>query len=161
VAAQFLALTRVGEGFPEAIIEHNSWRGDDTLVLRKEWLLPVMKFLKQEPDLDYQILMDLTGVDYLPRQPRFELVYNLYSLSRKNRLRVKVRLAEETPEVESVVGLWPIANWLEREVWDMFGVRFRGHPDLKRILMYDGFAGHPLRKDYPVTKRQPLIGPKE
>jgi NADH-quinone oxidoreductase subunit C len=161
VAAQFLALTRVGEAFPEAIIEHHSFRGDDTLVLRKEWLLPVMKFLKQEPDLDYQILMDLTGVDYLPRQPRFEVVYNLYSLSRKNRLRVKVELAEEEPELESVVGLWPIANWLEREVWDMFGVRFRGHPDLKRILMYDGFAGHPLRKDYPITNRQPLIGPKE
>ena len=161
MSTEFLALTRVSEAFPEAITEHHSFRADDTLVIKKEWLLPVMKFLKQEPDLDYQILMDLTGVDYLPRRPRFEAVYNLYSLSRKNRLRVKVRLAEEDPEVESVVGLWPIADWLEREVWDMFGVRFRGHPDLKRILMYDGFVGHPLRKDYPITRRQPRIGPKE
>ena len=161
MTAEFLVLTRVRESFPQAIIEYHSFRGDDTLVIRKEWLIPVMKLLKEEPDLDYRMLMDLAGVDYLPRQPRFEVVYNIYSLYRKSRLRVKVEVTEEDPEVESLVGLWTIANWMEREVWDMFGVRFPGHPDLKRILMYDGFEGHPLRKDYPITKRQPRIGPKE
>ncbi len=161
MTAEFLALTRVRESFPQAIIEYHSFRGDDTLVIRKEWLIPVMKLLKEEPDLDYRMLMDLAGVDYLPRQPRFEVVYNIYSLNRKSRLRVKVQVTEEDPEVESLVGLWTIANWMEREVWDMFGVRFPGHPDLKRILMYDGFEGHALRKDYPITKRQPRIGPKE
>ncbi len=90
---------------------------------------------------------------------RFEVVYHFFSLLLKARLRVKVPVEESDPEVDSLAGLWASANWFEREVWDMYGIRFRGHPNLKRILMYAEFQGHPLRKDYPVNKRQPLIGP--
>ena len=93
-------------------------------------------------------------------RPRFEVVYHLYSLNQNHRVRIKVPLEEKKAEVASLTPLWPAADWYEREVWDMFGICFTGHPNLKRILMYEEFAGHPLRKDYPITKRQPLIGPK-
>ena len=94
-----------------------------------------------------------------PADARFVVVYHFHSLSLGHRLRVEVPLRGDDPEVDSVTSLWAAADWLEREVWDMFGIRFRGHPGLKRILMYDEFVGHPLRKDYPVDRRQPLIGP--
>jgi NADH-quinone oxidoreductase subunit C len=94
-----------------------------------------------------------------PGPARFAVVYHFFSLPLKHRLRLQVPVEEADAEVDSVTPLWAAADWLEREVWDMFGIRFRGHPDLRRILMYDGFTGHPLRKDYPVKKRQPLIGP--
>jgi NADH-quinone oxidoreductase subunit C len=94
-----------------------------------------------------------------PDRARFAVVYHFFSMVHKHRLRLVVPVEESGAEVDSLTGLWPGANWLEREVWDMFGIGFRGHPDLKRILMYEGFEGHPLRKDYPVKKRQPLIGP--
>jgi NADH-quinone oxidoreductase subunit C len=93
-----------------------------------------------------------------PGQSRFALVYHFYSMALKHRLRLVVPVEETDAVVDSLSSLWPGANWLEREVWDMFGIAFRGHPELKRILMYEGFEGHPLRKDYPVKKRQPLIG---
>jgi NADH-quinone oxidoreductase subunit C len=94
-----------------------------------------------------------------PGPARFVVVYHFFSLALKHRLRLEVPVPEADAEVDSLSSLWAGADWLEREVWDMFGIRFRGHQNLKRILMYDGFAGHPLRKDYPVNKRQPLIGP--
>jgi NADH-quinone oxidoreductase subunit C len=94
-----------------------------------------------------------------PGSSRFVVVYHLFSLRLKHRLRLEVPVEEADAQVDSLSGLWGSADWLEREVWDMFGIRFRGHPNLKRILMYDEFVGHPLRKDYPVNKRQPLIGP--
>jgi len=94
-----------------------------------------------------------------PGPARFVVVYHLFSLPLRHRLRVEVPVEEDDAEVDSLTPLWAGADWLEREVWDMFGIRFRGHPNLKRILMYDEFVGHPLRKDYPVNKRQPLIGP--
>ncbi|MSO56763.1 MAG: NADH-quinone oxidoreductase subunit C [Acidobacteria bacterium] len=94
-----------------------------------------------------------------PEDARFAVVYHFFSLPLKHRLRLEVPLKEDDPEVDSLTSLWAGADWLEREVWDMFGIRFRGHPNLKRILMYDEFVGYPLRKDYPVNKRQPLIGP--
>ncbi len=90
---------------------------------------------------------------------RFEVVYHLYSLEHNQRVRVKVPVEVAAPQVDSLTGVWPAADWFEREIWDMFGIRFHGHPNLKRLLMYEEFDGHPLRKDYPVTKRQPLIGP--
>jgi NADH-quinone oxidoreductase subunit C len=92
-------------------------------------------------------------------EARFAIVYHFYSLEHKHRLRLVVPVAESDAELDSLTSLWAGANWLEREVWDMYGIRFRGHPDLKRILMYEEFEGHPLRKDYPVNKRQPLLGP--
>jgi NADH:ubiquinone oxidoreductase subunit C len=94
-----------------------------------------------------------------PDQSRFAVVYHFCSMAHKHRLRLVVPVGQDAAEVDSLSLLWPGANWLEREVWDMFGINFRGHPDLKRILMYEGFEGHPLRKDYPVKKRQPLVGP--
>ena len=94
-----------------------------------------------------------------PSSARFAVVYHFYSLEHKHRIRLVVPVADPAAGVDSLTPLWAGANWLEREVWDMFGIRFQGHPDLKRILMYDEFEGHPLRKDYPVNKRQPLIGP--
>jgi NADH-quinone oxidoreductase subunit C len=110
------------------------------------------------------MLMDLTAVDYLKfpgREdgPRFDVVYHLYSVAHNHRLRLKVAVEQDEPSVPTATGLWPIANWLEREVWDMFGIRFEGHPDLRRLLLYEEFVGHPLRKDYPIERRQPLIGP--
>jgi NADH-quinone oxidoreductase subunit C len=94
-----------------------------------------------------------------PGPERFVVVYHFFSLPLKHRLRLEVPVDEADAEVDSLTSLWAGANWFEREVWDMFGIRFRGHPSLKRILMYEEFVGHPLRKDYPVNKRQPLIGP--
>jgi NADH-quinone oxidoreductase subunit C len=104
----------------------------------------------------------LTAVDDLceERLPRFDVVYHFYSLEKNHRVRIKAGVDEREPEIDSISAIWPIADWFEREVWDMFGIKFKGHPNLKRILMYEEFQGHPLRKDYPVTKRQPLIGPR-
>lgn len=109
-------------------------------------------------------MMDLFAIDYLRLleqnfNKRFKVVYNLYSYEKNHRIFTEIPIAEEEAELESVVDLWNSANWFEREVYDMFGIKFKNHPNLKRILMYDGFEGHPLRKDYPINKRQPIIGP--
>ena len=132
--------------------------------MARDALLAVLAHCRDDAALAFDVLMDLTAVDYLKfpgREdgPRFEVVYHLYSITHNHRLRLKVRVDEDNASVPSVVALWPIANWLEREAWDMFGVRFEGHPDLRRLLMYEEFVGHPLRKDYPISRRQPLIGP--
>jgi NADH-quinone oxidoreductase subunit C len=119
-----------------------------------------MEFLKNDDRLLFDMLLDITAVDYPTREPRFDVVYHLLSLPFNRRLRIKVRVGEDNPQLDSVTSLWGSANWLEREVWDMFGIGFSGHPDLKRILLYEEFQGHPLRKDYPIRRRQPLIGPK-
>jgi NADH-quinone oxidoreductase subunit C len=145
---------------PEAVEEISSPHGDATIVIRPESLKPVMEFLKNEPRLQFDLLVDVTAVDYLGRSPRFEVVYHLLSMAHNRRLRVKLRVDGDEPVLESITHLWGSANWLEREVWDMFGIRFAGHPNLKRILLYEEFEGHPLRKDYPMRRRQPLIGPK-
>ena len=161
MAEESVTLNALKERFGDSILEIHSFRGDDTAVIRPEALIQIATFLKQDPELDYNFLMDLTAVDYLKmnKKPRFEVVYHFYSLSKKQRVRIKVPVEAVNPEVESLVSLWPGANWFEREVWDMFGIKFRGHPNLRRILMYEQFEGHPLRKDYPIQKRQPLIGP--
>lgn len=160
-------LQRIQEKFTQEIIESHAFRGDQTLVVRPSALLTVAKFLKETAELDFNFLMDLTAVDYLffaggriQKEFRFEVVYHFYSLKHNHRIRLKVPVDEKTPEVDSLSGLWASANWYEREVWDMYGIRFKGHPNLKRILMYEEFQGHALRKDYPFNKRQPLIGPK-
>ncbi len=157
-----MVLEKIKSHFGEAILETHSFRGDDTALVAREIISELAKFLKEDPELDFNILMDLTAVDYLKMEKpyRYEVVYHFFSLAKKHRVRIKVPLAEENPSVATLTSLWPIANWFEREVWDMFGIRFEGHPNLKRIMMYEEFVGHPLRKDYPVRKRQPLIGPK-
>jgi len=148
------------ESFPEDILETALPQGDATAVLRPESLQKVMEFLKSDPRANYEILLDVTAVDHRTRKPRFEVVYHLLCLAPSHRLRIVVGAEEENPSLESLTALWGSADWLEREVWDMFGIRFSGHQNLKRILLYEEFEGHPLRKDYPIQKRQPLIGPK-
>lgn len=157
-----MILERIKEKFLDDVYETHEFRGDLVAVVNKEIVCDVMKFLKTNPGLDFNMLVDLSAVDYLwqNRVPRFDVVYHLYSLSKNHRVRIKAPVDEKDLQVDSIVSLWPIADWLEREVWDMFGIKFKGHPNLKRILLYGQFQGHPLRKDYPHTKRQPLIGPK-
>ncbi len=160
-------LERVQEQFRQDVIEAHAFRGDQTAVIRPAVLLDVAKFLRDTPQLDFDFLMDLTAVDYLffaggriQKKSRFEVVYHFYSLKNNHRIRIKVPVDEKNPEVDTLSELWLSANWYEREVWDMYGIKFKGHPNLKRILMYEEFQGHALRKDYPVDKRQPLIGPQ-
>ncbi len=157
-----LTLKKLKERFPASILDTHSYRGDDTAVVKRVDVLDVCRFLKESPDLSYNFLIDLTAVDYLHmgKEPRFEVVYHLYSLKYNYRVRIKSPVPEADPTIDSLTPLWAVANWLERECWDMFGIRFNGHPDLRRILLYEQFEGHPLRKDYPLTKRQPLVGPK-
>jgi NADH-quinone oxidoreductase subunit C len=150
------------EKLGEKILATHSHRGDETITIAREGLTEVFRLLKEEPKLDFNFLMDVTAVDYLGvKTPRFEVVYHLYSLRLNHRLRVKTPVPEQDPEVDSLTPLWKGANWMEREVWDLFGIRFRGHPDLRRVLLYEEFQGHPLRKDYPVNQCQPLVPERE
>jgi NADH-quinone oxidoreductase subunit C len=142
-----------------AVLQTHAYRGDATAIVDRGGLLDVCRTLRDDPELAFDFLMDVTAVDYIGRVPRFEVVYHLYSLEKNHRVRIKVPLEEGDPKLPSVVTLWPGANWLERETWDLYGIVFDGHPDLKRIYLYEEFQGHPLRKDYPKEKRQPLIGP--
>jgi len=151
---------RVRERFPDAVMAAHAWRGDHTLILRREAIVDVCRFLKQEADLGFNLFVDLTAVDHLPRVPRFEVVIHLYSIPHKHRIRLKVPLEESDPAMDTLTGVWRGTDWFEREAWDMYGIVFRGHPNLKRVLLYEEFDGHPLRKDYPIDRRQPLIGPR-
>ncbi|HLV00282.1 MAG TPA: NADH-quinone oxidoreductase subunit C [Acidobacteriota bacterium] len=154
-------LQKIRDRFSDTVIELHSRLGEDTAVISKKALLDVARFLKEDPELRFNYLMDVTAVDYWKRKPRFEVVYHFLSLSTRQRLRLKVPVGEQNPEVDSLTGLWRSADWYEREVYDMYGIKFRNHPNLTRILMYAEFEGHPLRKDYPITRRQPLIGPRD
>lgn len=121
-------------------------------------ILDVMRTLKSDPRFACNLLLDVTAVDWMDRRAdRFEMVYHVYSTTLSHRLRIKVAISEREPKIASVVPVWAGANFLEREVWDMYGITFLGHPDQRRILMYDEFQGHPLRKDYPVQGKQPRI----
>jgi NADH-quinone oxidoreductase subunit C len=158
-------LARLRDRLGDRVLETHTRCGDHTALLAREAVGEALRFCRDEPDLRFDLLADLTAVDYVKfpgREdgPRFEVVYHLYSVVHNHRVRLKVRVEEDDAVVETASGLWPIANWLEREVWDMFGIRFAGHPDLRRLLLYEEFVGHPLRKDYPVDRRQPLIGPR-
>ena len=156
-----VVLAKLGERFGDAIVATHSNLGDDTAVVRREKIVEICTFLRDDPALRFDLAMDLTGVDYLGEEPRFEVVYHLYSLEKKHRVRIKARVPEDDPTIDSVVPVWIGMDWFEREAYDMYGIVFRGHPNLKRILMYESFVGHPLRKDYPKAKRQPTIGPEE
>jgi NADH-quinone oxidoreductase subunit C len=152
------ALEAIRRKFGGDVSASHSDHGDDTVVIPRERLLAVAEFAAKDPALSFEMLVDVTAVDWLMqgRQPRFEVVYHLLSLSQRKRLRLRVPVAEDDPVVPSVTRLWKSANWMEREVWDLYGLRFEGHPDLRRILLYEEFRGHPLRKDYPMAQRQPL-----
>lgn len=132
-----------------ALLNSRTDRGELTLEIVPEKIVAVCRYLKDEQR--FARLSAVTAVDRYPDEPRFEVVYLLHSIERNQRLRLKCRLPGEAPEIDSVTGVWRAANWYEREVFDLVGVRFRNHPDLRRILMPEDWSGHPLRKDYPVT----------
>ncbi len=159
--AERIEITLLKERFPETILEINEFRGDTRITVRREDIVDVCCFLRDDPRLQFNFFSECMGVDYLDHKPhRFEVVYNLYSLQytrldgavvgRDQRIFIKVPVPEDDPVVPSVVEVYPGANWPEREIYDMFGVKFAGHPDLRRILMSDDWVGHPQRKDYPL-----------
>jgi NADH-quinone oxidoreductase subunit C len=149
-------LTGLRAALADRILDASSPFGDDTLVIRPAALREVMDALRAAPH-DFTMLLDLTVVDFPDRPERFEIVYHLLSISRNRRIRIKLSVGESNPAVASLTPLWKNADWLEREAYDMFGVTFDGHPYLRRLFMYDGFEGHPLRKDYGLRHRQPRL----
>ena len=134
----------------QAVSEIVEFRGETTVVVARQNLRRTAEYLASEPSLRFSFLSDITAVDRFPLEPRFEVNYQLLSLDRRERLRLKVRVPGGDAVVPSVTSIWPTANWHERETFDLMGIRFEGHPDLSRILMPDDWEGHPLRKDYPV-----------
>lgn len=153
-----LVVDAVKARFEEAVVSDHAFRGDETIVVRRDDLLEVLQFLRDDPRLDFALPVDVTAVDYLGwKEPRFEVVYHLLSLSKRHRIRVKVEVPEDDCVVPTAIAIWPGVDWFEREAWDMYGIVFDGHPKLKRILLYEEFEGHPLRKDYPQRGYQPLM----
>ncbi|MBK7400232.1 MAG: NADH-quinone oxidoreductase subunit C [Myxococcales bacterium] len=164
-----VVLERVQAKFGAQVLETQSFRGDDTIVVARESWHDVAAFLRDDAVTDMAMFIDITAVDWPERAAeeaeeegvpgagkRFDLVLHLYSLGKGHRVRLKTRLADgEQPA--TVSDLWAAANWFEREVWDMFGIKFAGHPDMRRLLMYEEFEGHALRKDYAADRAQPLV----
>ena len=149
-------LANIHEILGGKILESMQAQGDDIVVLDRAGLRESFRALKER--LNFDFLSDITAVDYWQKKtPRFEVVYQIVALTQRNRLRVRVPVPENDPAVDSLTPLWRGANFLEREVWDLYGIRFSDHPDLRRILLYDEFQGHPLRKDYPVNLCQPRV----
>ena len=152
------ALNRVKKLFKKSIIETHNYLGDETLVVKREVIHELVEALRDDDKLGFEMLSDVTAVDWLQeREARFEVVYHFLSLENQWRIRIKVPVPEDDPTLDSVSDLYASANWAEREVFDMYGVRFNNHPDMRRILLYEEFEGHPLRKDYPLMKSQPRI----
>jgi NADH-quinone oxidoreductase subunit C len=135
---------------PNAIEEVIEFRGETTFVLQRKVLRAVAERCRDHAELRFNLLTDATCVDRYPHEPRFELNYHLVSIPRRERVRLQVRLSGTDPVIESLVPIWPGANWLEREIFDLFGIRFTSHPDLRRILLPEDWEGYPLRRDYPV-----------
>jgi NADH-quinone oxidoreductase subunit C len=146
--------------FGDAVLETKSEHGDEVAVVKPDAWRKIAYFLRDDPRCDMQMMVDLCGVDFPHKEPRFEVVMHLHSLRLGQRLRLKTRVGDadgDGAEVDSVVPVWAGANWFERETFDLMGIVFVGHPDLRRILMYPEFVGYPLRKDYPADKAQPLV----
>jgi NADH-quinone oxidoreductase subunit C len=141
-------LNSLGEAFGEKIKGRTEFRGETTCLISARDLREIAKFCRDERSLDY--LVDITSIDNFGEEPRFEIVYHLYSMPHGSHLRLKLKVPEETGTVDTVSDIWPTANWHEREIYDMMGIRFNGHPDLRRILMWDGYPFYPLRKDFPL-----------
>ena len=156
-----LVVQKVQEKFGDAILDVIEAKGELTLVIRKDVAYELLEYLKSDSDVSYDALIDVTAVDYSLMEDvlekydysRFMVVYHLYSYKSHERLRVKAPVHERDATIQSIAPLWKAANWLEREAYDMFGITFEGHPDLRRILMPDDFEAHPLRKDYPLRGR--------
>jgi NADH-quinone oxidoreductase subunit C len=143
------AVKKLQEKFPASILEVKTFREEVNVTVQKKDIFEICKFLHFDPDLQYQMLTDLCGVDFFSEKPRFEVVYLLYSFKNNHRLRLKTKVGEGE-SILSVESIWKAADWLEREAFDLYGISFENHPDLRRILLWDEFEGHPLRKDFPV-----------
>jgi NADH-quinone oxidoreductase subunit C len=144
------AVARIHDWNPDAIQGVKFDRDEMTIVVDRSAIREACALLRQDPACPFNFLSDVTCVDWYPAEPRFEVVYHLLSIPKKERVRLKVRLNSSSPTVDSLTSIWPGANYFEREVFDLFGVRFAGHPYLRRIMMPEDWEGHPLRKDYPV-----------
>jgi NADH-quinone oxidoreductase subunit C len=143
------AVKKLQEKFPASILEVKTFREEVNVTVQKKDIFEICKFLHSDPDLQYRMLTDLCGVDFFSEKPRFEVVYLLYSFKNNHRLRLKTKVGEGE-SILSVESIWKAADWLEREAFDLYGISFENHPDLRRILLWDGYEGHPLRKDFPV-----------
>ncbi len=150
-------IKRLGRKFRKKVLDTSDRLGMDTALIDKGALREIIQYLRDDEKMQYNFLRELTCVDYLHREPRFEIVYILYSMSRKQQVVIKVAVSEDDTTVDSIFDLYGNANWGEREVWDMYGIKFKGHPEMRRILMYEEFEGHPLRKDYRKQDSQPRM----
>ena len=146
-----IAVQKLQEEFPDSVMNVSVFRDETTVIVKKEDILPIARFLHDDRDLLYDYLSDLCCVDFMGREPRFEMVYHLFSMEKNKRLRIKAPIPSNHEVISSVCSVWSTANWLERECYDMHGIGFENHPDLRRILLADDWEGHPLRKDYPLT----------
>jgi NADH-quinone oxidoreductase subunit C len=142
-------IEQINKSLPGSIEEQNEYRDELQVYVKKEFFPELMKLLRNEKTFNYDLLLDIAGIDRLPDEPRFELVYVLFSLEHNRRLIVKLKV-DISDSVPSMTGIWKSADWPEREVFDLLGINFSGHPDLRRILTWDNFEGHPLRKDFPL-----------
>lgn len=154
---------KLKEKFPSEILSIEERQNETAVLIKKERALEILQFLRDDPDCRFEFLMDLCGVDRskLGELIRFEVVYHLYSLTHNHRIRIRAKVPEGEDSIDSVIGLWKSADWFERECWEMFGIEFVGHPHLKHLLLFEGFEGYPLRKDYPITRRQKIPQPEE
>lgn len=152
-----LYLTALKDRFGDKVVEIHAQHGDATAVIKRESIIETLVWLRDDEKTLFDLFLDLTAVDYIGRKPRFEVVIHLVSIPFRYRVRLKVRLDENDPAMPTITSVYPAANWFERECWDLYGIRFEGHPDLRRMFLQESFVVHPLRKDYPITKRQPLI----
>ena len=143
-------LERLQAFAPTSIVRHEELRGDLTVTVKKDDIVKIGEFLKSDPELRFDMLVDLLGIDRYRPEGRFEVLYNIYSLANKQYVRLKVQVDESAPVVPTMTGVWAAANWHERETYDMIGVKFAGHPDLRRMYMPEEFEYHPLRKDFPI-----------
>ncbi len=151
-----LILTKLKERFSDSILEVSEFREQLTCVVKKENILSISRFLRDDPELSFNFLSSICGVDFLKRNPRFDVVYEFYSITKNHRMRLKVKV-KEGENVPSLTSIWSTANWHEREVFDLFGINFEGHSDLRRILMPENYEGHPLRKDFPLTQEEVMF----
>jgi NADH-quinone oxidoreductase subunit C len=149
------AVEKLQQQFPDLFFEVRRFRDEVTVYVPREHIVAVCRFLKEDVEVRYNYLSDLTGNDWLDRDPRFEVIYHLYSLEHFTRLRLKVRVPEDDCTCPTVTQVWGTANWHEREVFDMYGVVFEGHPDLRRILLPEEWVGHPLRQDFEIGWEEP------
>jgi NADH-quinone oxidoreductase subunit C len=145
------------QALPDALLDMHSFRGETTLIIARPHIVETARFMRDTPGLIFNFLSDISAVDYYPgydRPERFGVSYHLYSMLYNRRLRLKVFVPEDDTQLDSVTSVWPGANWLEREIFDMMGITFNGHPDLRRLLMPADWEGHPHRRDYPLGYEQ-------